>query len=55
MEAVTTSVAGAARSLGVCQATIYNWMKQGRIEACRVGGRRLVKIASIHKLLEEAA
>jgi excisionase family DNA binding protein len=55
MEPVTTTVKGAADALGVCPATIYNWMKEQRIETVRVGGRRLVKISSIRKLVGEAA
>lgn len=54
MEPLFCSVADAAKTIGVCRATIYNWMSEGRIEASRVGGRRLVKIASIRRLAEAA-
>ncbi len=54
MEPVACSVDDAARSIGVCRATIYNWIKEGRIEAARVGGRRLVKIESVKRLVAAA-
>lgn len=52
MEKLMCSVAEAAQSLGVCRATIYNWMNEGRINTVRIGGRRLVEIASIKRLVE---
>lgn len=55
MEPQCCSVADAAKGLGVCRATIYNWMREGRIHTARVGGRRLVKISSIKRLVGEAA
>lgn len=55
MEQLACSVNEAAQALGVCRATIYNWMKDGRIETRRVGGRRLVKIASVRRLVEESS
>ena len=55
MEALCCSVADAAKSIGVCRATIYNWMSEGRIDTRRVGGRRLVKIESVRKLVGEDA
>jgi excisionase family DNA binding protein len=54
MEPVTCSVQNAATALGVCQASIYNWMKAGRIESVKVGRRRLVKIDSVRNLVEAA-
>jgi len=54
MEPICCSVLDAAKSIGVSRATIYNWMKEGRIETSRVGGRRLVKIESIKRLAEAA-
>lgn len=54
MEPLCCSVADAAKSIGVCRATIYNWMREGRISTQRVGGRRLVKIDSVKRLVEAA-
>ena len=55
MDQVMCSVEAAAKSLCVSRQTIYNWMGEGRIEGVRVGGRRLIKIASLRKLIGEAA
>lgn len=54
MEQVTCSVDSAAQAIGVCRASIYNWMKQGKIENVKVGSRRLVKVDSVRKLVEAA-
>jgi excisionase family DNA binding protein len=54
MEPVACSVQEAAAAIGVCQASIYNWMKAGRIASVKVGRRRLVKIDSVRKLVEAA-
>lgn len=54
MEPLCCSVSDAAKSIGVCRATIYNWMREGRIVTHRIGGRRLVKIESVKRLVEAA-
>ena len=51
MKPLCCSVSDAAKSIGVCRATIYNWMREGRIETSRVGGRRLVRIESVKRLV----
>jgi excisionase family DNA binding protein len=50
MEPIFCSIADAGKAIGVSRATVYNWIAEGRIEAVRVGGRRLVKIESIRRL-----
>jgi len=54
MEPLTCSVKSAAAAIGVCRASLYTMMKTGQIETVKVGGRRLVKIASVRKLVEAA-
>ena len=54
MEPVTCSVGDAAKAIGVCRATIYNYLGDGKIESVRVGGRRLVRIDSVRKLVGAA-
>lgn len=51
MQKLCCSVNDAANAIGVCRATIYNWMREGRVETHRVGGRRLVKIESVKRLV----
>lgn len=54
MEVLTVSVRDAAKSIGVSRATLYNWMNEGKIDAVRVGGRRLIKVDSLRRLVEAA-
>lgn len=54
MEPVTCSIENAAAALGMCRATIYNLIRDGKIDAVKVGRRRLVKIESIRSLVETA-
>jgi excisionase family DNA binding protein len=55
MEPITCSIHDAAKAIGISRATVYNHLRDGKIEAVKVGGRRLVKIASIRRLVGEAA
>lgn len=52
MERIACSVMEAAKALGVSRGSIYNWINEGRIQTVKVGGRRLVKIDSIRRLVE---
>jgi excisionase family DNA binding protein len=54
MQSITCSIDAAAASLGMCRASIYNLIRDNKIEAVKVGRRRLVKIDSIRKLVEAA-
>ena len=54
MDPITCSVADAAKAIGVSRATLYNYMSEGKIAAVKVGGRRLVKIDSVKRLVEAA-
>jgi excisionase family DNA binding protein len=51
MEPLTCSIVSAADALSVSRVTIYNYLKDGKLEAVKVGGRRLVKIDSIKRLV----
>jgi excisionase family DNA binding protein len=53
MEAVTTSVNGAAKALGIGRTTVYALIKEGRLEAIKLGRRTLIKTASIKRLIGE--
>jgi excisionase family DNA binding protein len=50
MEPLAISVNHAAKALGVGRSSIYGLMKEGRIEAFKVGRRTLLTTASINRL-----
>ena len=54
MDPICCSVADAAKAIGVSRATLYNYLNDGKIETVKVGGRRLVKIESVKRLVEAA-
>lgn len=43
----------AARALGVGRTHLYRLINEGKIETLQLGRRRLVKAASLRKLIEE--
>lgn len=51
---VLCSVPDAARSLGIGKTKAYDLISEGRLETISIGSRRLVKVASIHRLVEAA-
>ncbi|MBX7533548.1 excisionase family DNA-binding protein [Qipengyuania sp. 1XM1-15A] len=46
------SVTDAAHSLGIGKTKTYQLISDGSLETVSIGTRRLVKVASIHKLVE---
>lgn len=46
------SVNDAAESLGIGKTKAYQLISDGSLETVSIGTRRLVKVASIHKLVE---
>lgn len=55
MEPVLCSIADAARILGIGKTKTYELITEGLLECVTIGTRRLVKVASINKLVEVAA
>lgn len=49
---ITCSVKAAVAATGLGKDTIYKMMDDGRLESASVGGRRLVFVDSLQKLLE---
>jgi excisionase family DNA binding protein len=49
------SVQEVAEQLGICQASVYRALRRGDIEGVMLGGRRLIPVRSIEKLLGDAA
>lgn len=54
MEPVLCSVADAARILGIGKTKTYELIGENQLECVTIGTRRLVKVASINKLVEAA-
>jgi excisionase family DNA binding protein len=51
MEALAVSINYAAKALGLGRTSIYAMIADGRLEAFKLGRRRLVTVASIRKLV----
>jgi excisionase family DNA binding protein len=51
MELLAVSVKDAARALGVGRTTVYALVNEGKIETIHVGRRRLIKTASLRRLI----
>ena len=54
MEPIATSVNGAARALSLGRTSIYALIKEGRLEAIKLGRRTLITTASIRALIDVA-
>lgn len=54
MEPVTISITGAAKALGLGRTSIYELIKEGRLETIKIGRRHLVKTESIRRLINGA-
>ncbi len=52
VQPITTTINGAAQALGVGRTTIYDLIRQGRLEKLKLGRRTLVTTASIRNLVE---
>jgi len=44
------STEDAAKQLGIGYATLYRWLKAGKINAVRIGGRTLIPTSEIGRL-----
>jgi excisionase family DNA binding protein len=54
MEPIVISIADTAKALGLGRTSIYAMIGDGRLEAIKLGSRRLVTTASIRRLIELA-
>lgn len=52
MQPVLCSIADAARSLGIGKTKTYELISANALECVTIGTRRLVKVASINKLVD---
>lgn len=51
MEPITLTINDAAKAIGIGRVTLYKHINSGLIETVKVGGRRLVKVDSLKKLV----
>ena len=51
MEALAVSITDTGKALGLGRTSIYAMIADGRLEAFKLGRRRLVKTESIHRLI----
>ena len=55
MNPITVSVAEACRIVGIGRTSLYQLLNAGKLEAIKLGRRRLIKVASLEALLGEGA
>ena len=55
MEPVSVTIPEACRLIGVKRSSLYKLMDENKLESVKIAGRRLVKVSSIRRLIEEAA
>lgn len=51
MDSLAISVKEAARALGVGRTTVYALLNEGQLDTIHVGRRRLIKTASLRRLV----
>lgn len=54
MEPIATSINAAAKALSLGRTSIYQLIREGRLETIKLGRRTLVKVESIRRLIERA-
>ena len=55
MDPIAISIEDARKALGIGRTKLYELVGQGRLKTLRVGRRRLVVVASIHALIDDAS
>lgn len=53
MGAMTISIADTIRATSLSESTIYRMIREGELESIKIGRRRLVKMASLQRLISE--
>jgi excisionase family DNA binding protein len=52
---LTVSITKTIKILGLGRTTVYSLINSGELEAVKIGNRRLVKVESIRRLIENSA
>lgn len=55
MEPATISIASAGKALGLGRTKINELLSDGTLKSVKVGARRLIRVDSIHALVDRAA
>ncbi|PCI46350.1 MAG: excisionase [Alphaproteobacteria bacterium] len=55
MEPITLSINDAAKALSLGRTSIYALIREGKLEAIKLGRRTLIKVESLHRLIEGAS
>ncbi len=54
MQPITATINDTAKALGLGRTSIYALIREGRLEAIKMGRRTLIKVESIHRLIASA-
>ncbi len=54
MQPIVTSINEAAKALSLGRTSIYALIREGRLEAVKMGRRTLIKVESIRRLVDNA-
>lgn len=54
MQPITATINDTAKALGLGRTSIYALIRDGRLEAIKMGRRTLIKVESIHRLVASA-
>lgn len=53
MDVLAVSVNEAARIIGVGRTSIYSMIRDGQIEAIKIGRRTVIKTSSLHRIIDQ--
>ena len=54
MQPIVTSINDTAKAIGLGRTSIYALIREGRLDTIKLGRRTLVRVESIHRLIEKS-